>query len=121
MSGASYEINIRAVDQHGDELGSKQADRTILLASGVTSWAPHGGQCLLRGMNYAWSVTAIDQSGSRERSEDRLFTVPAGPSAGEIAAALEILKQVQQLEASEDQDFWQQDALASDAIQAQMG
>ena len=68
------------------------------VAGSATSWTPSAEQCFAPGGGYVWFVRAVQQVvgdqviEASEWSAGRYFEVPAGPTADELARALDVLK-----------------------------
>ncbi len=72
--------------------------RTI--SGAATAWTPARADCLQAGGTYAWTLRALDAAGQPSDGEAswpalRRFSVPATPSAEEVATALETLRRWQ--------------------------
>ena len=69
------------------------------VAAGATSWTPSSDQCFAPGGRYVWFVRSVTELiddqviEAGEWSAGRYFSVPAGPSAEDVARAVEVLKQ----------------------------
>jgi hypothetical protein len=98
----AHELVAYVLPDGGPEAVELTADREVLYArvSGrATSWTPSAEQCFAPGGQYVWFVRAVQQfAGDQvieagEWSAGRYFEVPAGPSAEEVARAVEVLRQ----------------------------
>ena len=71
------------------------------LSGKSSSWTPDRVDCLRPGGSYGWSLRSLDATGRAVDGENgwaavRRFTVPALPSASEVAAAMEVLRRWQE-------------------------
>lgn len=73
--------------------GKEDAELVLesLIAGGATSWTPGNESCLSRGRDYAWAVRAVHDSAPGPWSVPRHFAVALGPSAEELASALDVV------------------------------
>lgn len=66
--------------------------RRIEVPAGATSWSPSAEECLAPGVSHAWLVRSVTDGGPGAWSEPALFEIAAGPSTGEVEAAIETLR-----------------------------
>lgn len=84
-----YELSIYRVAGDGED-AVLVLRRTIDGRAG--SWTPTLGSCLERGGRYAWSLRARDGGLASAWSSPAFFRVAPGPTAGELEAALALLR-----------------------------
>ena len=89
-SASAYELAVYRLDDDGEEA---EAVLSRIFAGSVYSWTPSLDLCLERGVRYAWLVRAADGKGRGDWSAPSLFQVTAGPTAAQVDAALETLRE----------------------------
>jgi len=102
VGAALYEIVAYAIHEKADPATSELTAETQALYSQIsgaaTSWTPSAEQCFAPGGRYVWFVRAVHELAgdevieAGEWSEGRYFTLPAGPTAVEVARAVEVLR-----------------------------
>ncbi len=99
---ALYELVAYELPSEGDTAGVElTAEREALYArvpGGALAWTPSADRCFAPGGRYVWflrsvSGLAVDQGiEAGEWSAGRYFEVPGGPSAEELARAVEVIR-----------------------------
>ena len=99
---AAYELVAYRLPESGQEADELSSENEVLFASvagAATSWTPSADQCFAPGGRYVWFVRSVTEMvndqviEAGEWSAGRYFSVPAGPSAEDVARAVEVLKQ----------------------------
>jgi hypothetical protein len=85
----SYELVVYRVDRDSEDT---EVILQEIFPGTVHSWTPPLGQCLERGVQYAWSVRVVGPEAVSDWSPPNLFQVALGPSTAELEAMIEVVQ-----------------------------